>query len=708
METAFGPNPDRAEGCVVLARLKAETEPTEADRLFDRAVRLEPTRFGPVEAYLAFLMTRPDGDKLPALLSRLVQDYRWAGEPFRRVIGATCRTVAADTAHRLLTAVRPTIAQRPGGLGWLGDQYLAVGLPAEAMTSYQDAIAAPTATADDYLRLAVRSAVAGQPDLAATTMTTAREKLAPGDYFALAAAYADAPRTPADWTPTLTDATERRTYAQARLALKLSCYERSEAVAVLESYLDADTELPTPDRSWAHRNLAMLYAIRGTAADRTKAMALLEKTGDTVDGTADEKRATAAVLAALSRYLDGDERKTALDRATKVLEALVKDTQSPRDGFLLAQMYRAVGNRSASTGMMNQLLRADPKNLDYHLVALDELTEAGMLKEAEPFAQRLTALYPTEFRSVSAVAKFESAVGRPDRALGLAEGYLRTADASATDLPAKSAQVAELLDELSRRPGVRRTEAGRRMVAAAVKRYEDLIVTRPEAVVAAAGLLSTDNRPDDAFALIEKYSRNAPARLKAAAGLAILRAGGASERQFGQVREWLDSARSAEPNSVPIQLNAAEFAALRQDYPSAEKGYQTVLDRDPKNVVALNNLAWILAPQPDASERALALVDRAVSEVGLTGELLDTRARVRIAAKQFQLAERDLQQALTQKKTPLRMFHLALARQTQSPPKAGEAADAFQQAKDRGLDPATVHPADLPAYRVFESGVKAN
>lgn len=707
VESAFGTTPSRAEGCVTLARLKSASDPDAAVKLFDRAVILEPTRFGPVKEYLAFLMSRPADERLPKLLSRLVQDHRWAGEPFRRVIGATTRIVAADTARKLLTAVQPVVAVKPGGFGWLGDHYLAVGLPEDALRCYQQAVAAPTATQDDYFRLVIRSAEAGQPDLSTKTMADARTKLASGDYFALAAAYADAPRTPKNWAPVMADAAEKRSYVQARLALKLSRYQRSEAVEVLGSYLASD-DLPKADQSWARRNLAMLHAIRGTADDRTKAMKLLAEAGDTVEGTADEKRATAAVLAALSRYLDGDERQDALGRAANVLENLVKETQSARDGFLLAQMYRAVGNRAASTAMMNQLLQADPKNLDYHLVALEELTEGGMLPQAEPFAQRLIALYPAEFRSVSAVAKYECAAGRPDRALALAEGYLRTADANAADLPAKSAQVAELLDGLARLPNVRRTEDGRKIVNAAVKRYEDLIVNRPEAVVAAASLLAADARVDAGFTLIEKYAKPLPVRLKATAGLAILRAGGASDRQFELVRSWLDAALAAEPDSIPLALNEAEFFALRQDYQAAEKGYQAVLDRDPKNVVALNNLAWILAPQPESAKRAIELIDRAVSEVGLTGELLDTRARVRIAAKQFELAERDLQEALAQKKTPLRMFHLALARQTQSPPKTGEAADAFRKARARGLDPAVIHPADLPAYRVLDAAAKPN
>ena len=205
------------------------------------------------------------------------------------------------------------------------------------------------------------------------------------------------------------------------------------------------------------------------------------------------------------------------------------------------------------------------------------------------------------------------------------------------------------------------------------------------------------------FALIDKAGKTLPARTRAAAGMAVLRAGGASERQFAAVQEWLTAARRDEPDSPGPLLNEGEFYALKLDYARAEAVYTAVLAKEPRNVVALNNLAWILAPQPESSAKALELIDRAVAEIGVTGELLDTRARVRIAAKQFELAEKDLTEALTQEKTGLRMFHMALAKQAQTPPKKADAATAFKQAKERGLEAKGVHPADLPQFRVLDA-----
>jgi hypothetical protein len=119
--------------------------------------------------------------------------------------------------------------------------------------------------------------------------------------------------------------------------------------------------------------------------------------------------------------------------------------------------------------------------------------------------------------------------------------------------------------------------------------------------------------------------------------------------------------------------------------------------------VALNNLAWLLATDPQTAERALSLINQAARETGLSGELLDTRARVRITLRQFEQAEKDLAEAIAREETALRNFHLAVLRLAQSPPNPDAAAKAFRDAKARGLDVANIHPTDLPTYKLLDA-----
>ena len=81
----------------------------------------------------------------------------------------------------------------------------------------------------------------------------------------------------------------------------------------------------------------------------------------------------------------------------------------------------------------------------------------------------------------------------------MAEDYARLADSSAGDYLVRSAQVAELLDELSRLPNVRSTTTGREITNAAVERFVAIVPNRPEAIVGAVGALAADGRATEAF-----------------------------------------------------------------------------------------------------------------------------------------------------------------------------------------------------------------
>lgn len=709
----FGPTPDRGDVCVALAKLKALTgDPAAANTLFARAVRLDPARFGPTQEYLAFLTAGGQDEPLTRLLARLTQDYRWCGEPIRRAVRQTVNRVPPVAAKRLLDTVRPAVEAEPDGLGWLGDCYAACGFKGDAAMCYDRAVTTPVTTSDDWLRKAVRSAEAGDADAALKVLAAAKEKLnSPPLHLMTCALFAEHPAAPKDWAPEKLSAADKKLYAQARLSVKLSKFDRDAAVTVLDDFL-ADKDVPAEGTAWARRNLAMLLAARGTTADRARAKELLTDADKSPGDNADEKRSTVAVLAQLSRQLEGADRDQVLDRAIKVLTEVGKETGIPRDKFLLAQMYRtaavradekkATECRKQARTLIQELIKKDPKNPEYYVAALEEMTETADQELAEKCAAYLIANHRIDYRVVQAVSRFECRMNRPENALAHAVAYSRTSDSTAGDLQLRSARSAELLDELARRPGVQGTPVGRKMTDAAVEKYEGLFVTRPEAIVATVGLLSADGRADAGFAKIERNAAQLPNRVKLLAGLAILRTGGATESQFKQVGEWLVAARQEEPGSAAVLCNAGEYHLLKRDLAEAEKAYAAVLAADDQNVIALSNLGWVLAANPDAADRALKMLDQAVRAVGLTGELLDTRARVKIARKEYDSARRDLEGAMKQDQTPLRLFHLALAEHLLGGEVAADAGKHFREAKEKGLKAVTVHPADREVFAEME------
>ncbi len=695
---AFGAEPTRADACLALARLHQLTGHTaEAERLTARAFLLEPTRYEAARALLLQRCNQDDEKQIDSLLTRLTADPRWRGEPFARLITNICGKVQQPIANKLLDWTKRKLESEPGALGWLADTAIQHRLQ-EPLPLLLQAIQAPHPTTDDWLRLALvqqhHSSDARQ------TLASAKAKLPPAGYAGLLAIFQE---MTGDELPDLkVELGDPRLLVQARLAVKLSRNQTEAAAKLIEGYLKSP-DLAAVDQAWAHRNLAMLYAVGGQAPDRKRAMQLLQSATTDDSSTVEELRSTASVLTTLSRYLEGADRLLAQHRAITALDAAFTKGKSPRDLFGLSQLYRVTGNRADSRKCLQVLLNGDPDNIYYLVTALEELIEDQNYSSAAAFARKLLERHPGEFQAVAAVARYECKANRPEVALKIAERYAQAADPSAGDHFARSGRVAELLDELSRTPSVRGTSAGRAMTDAAVERFATLIPTRPEATIGLVGVLAADGRSDAAFAQLERFGQAVPARIRAAAGLAIVRSGNTTERQAATVVGWIDHCLTQEPKSVALLLNRSEYLTHRLDLIGAVAELEKVLALEPRNVVALNNLAWILAADPATAERALALLAQATREVGLSGDLLDTRARARITLKQYEQANRDLTDAIRTAPTALRWFHLAVSRLGQSPTEKDEAAKAFREAKRRGLEVKGIHPADRGTYDVLEA-----
>ena len=592
---AFGANPTRSDACLALARLLPLAEKGIGSRAADRTSlrpganplrRREGMAVVPLPAYGR---RRPYAEKL---VTRLATDPRWAGDPFRRLVASVVPAVPPRAARNLLYWSRPFVERDPGGLGWLAetaDRYRVF----DPIPVLVEATARPTATPDDWLRLALTR---GADDLRA-----ARTKVPAAGYLAAVAVFLETPEG-AEFTPKLTNPVERRLFVQVRLRLKLSQSKPAEASKILDEYL-AGKDLPPADVAWGKRNLAMLHAVGGTPEDRHRAMQLIREAAVDGHSSVEDLRATAGVLTTLARYLEGGDRIAVLTRAAAALDAAYKRGNSPRDLFTLSQLYRSAGNRAESRKCLQTLLNSDPRNIYYLVAAVEELVEDQDYAAASSFAAKLLAEHPGEFRAVAAAARLECKAGRPEAALVLAEKYAQAADAGAGDHLTRSGRVAELLDELARLPNVRGTPAGRAITDAAVERYAALIPTHPEAVIGLVGVLAADGRVAEAFSRLDRLGRVIPDRVRASAGLAAVRAGNLTQRQATTVQEWIEHCLAAEPNSVTLLLNRAEFLALRQDLAGAATEYEKILATDPRNVVALNNLAWILAADPGTAER---------------------------------------------------------------------------------------------------------
>ena len=216
------------------------------------AFSLESSRYDAAKAWLAYLCRSKTDDRAKQLVTRLASDPRWAGDPFRRVVASVAASVPDDAATRLLTWVRPYIERDPGGLGWLAD----VAAPRKLLDTtaiLEEATSKKFATADDWLRLAQLR----KPH----DLNGGRGKVSPAAYLSAAAVLREF-RDCKEFEPILDNASEKRLFVQAQLALYLSCGKPEVGARVLEKYF-AERDLPKHDSAWCRRNLAMLYAVGG-------------------------------------------------------------------------------------------------------------------------------------------------------------------------------------------------------------------------------------------------------------------------------------------------------------------------------------------------------------------------------------------------------------------------------------------------------------
>tara|TARA_R110002110_G_scaffold91264_2_gene237418 strand:+ start:30245 stop:33004 length:2760 start_codon:yes stop_codon:yes gene_type:complete len=159
---------------------------------------------------------------------------------------------------------------------------------------------------------------------------------------------------------------------------------------------------------------------------------------------------------------------------------------------------------------------------------------------------------------------------------------------------------------------------------------------------------------DGAITLAEQAYNAAPSAVTALELNNYLNAASRSPEGIALLRAWIDE----NPSDVTTRLALAE-QLLAEDQSAAIKQNEAVLDYDPKNLVALNNLGWLLR-ESDTS-RARGYVDRAIRIAPDRPEVLDTLAMIDLIEGDGQRALRNIRRAAEQAPgNPSIAYHQAL------------------------------------------------
>ncbi len=624
------------------------------------------------------------GERSPRVLRRLVQllhqrrQYREADEEIRRwqrdaplptglqrlAVDLCLRTQDFAGAVRLATSLVANDSQDYRDYLWLGQVLAASGQrPEAAEQNLRRAVALGGNEPEPWVSLVEFLASRGQHESAQAELERARAHLAK-DQAALAQCYEALGR--------LDQAQEQ---FQAALALKpedpallrqvanfsLRSGHLAGAAPHLRRIVALGSQVAPADLAWARRNLAWVLAQTGSASQLAEALGLVGlslTSGDevvVVDSTRqgedliEEQRARARVLATQAR-------RSLRGHALVLLEDLSKrQALTPDDQFRLAQLQEVEGNWPKAREEYRNLLVGQPHNALYPARFAQSLIRRGELEEAQRCLDRLERLEktrrlePGDSESVMLRAQLLEARGQGNQAIALLQEHVKRKDA------------------------------------------------RPDDFLLLAGCLARQGRKEEALDLCEQAQpRCAPERV-GATQLAVLRVGKPDDQHCGRVEKALQAAVEKHPQSAALRLYLADLRDLQKRFAEAEALYRQVLERDRQNLIALNNLAWLLTQRPDAHAEARALIDRALAVYGPRAELLDTRAKVYLALGQTAFAVKDLEQATAENPTAPRYFQLALAHWKASNREA--ARKVYTQAKRWGFHPDQLHPLDREMAR---------
>ena len=356
--------------------------------------------------------------------------------------------------------------------------------------------------------------------------------------------------------------------------------------------------------------------------------------------------------------------KDRFDDARKLNDEIVKAKPDDSD----AQTYKGEielhsGKTSDAVNTLQAVLKNDPDNAVAHYqlgLALDQLGNTNRAEGEWRNAVRLRPDMAEAHRALASVAIHRSdaaALGREaDQIIALQpaapDGYLlrAVADIDRKQFATADENIRRSLEKDPNNPGAYVQLGNLRMAqnqpAEAQKAYQQALDQDPNSTDAMGGVLNVDlaqKQPDRAIATVKtqlaKYPRNAgfhimlgqlltdqkkdlagaEAEFKQASDLdknnseALVKLGlvqnerGATDQAL---QTYLDGAK-VNPKEVAFYLLAGGIYESRQDWDHAKQQYQKVLEIQPENPLASNNLAYVMLQQGGNVDVAFAMAQTA-------------------------------------------------------------------------------------------------
>lgn len=646
---------------------------------FRRALALEPKDFASHEALIAVYLYKGDKDAARKQVQALKQAL--PNTPAARVYEAQMALLDGDakTARNLALQVVQVAPQSVRAMYIAASAELQVGNSFSAVTLLQKALSLQPGLHEASKLLAQAYLKSGQPQLALKALARPLER-APKDAALLSAAaeahlqVGDARTSEALFKRALA---VRPGDARTRTAVALATIARGEDAEGLRQLAELAQQDASPTADLA---LISSYLARKQLDPALEQVASLERKEPGKPGPAftrgrilllkgDFGGARAAFEEALKRdpayvsamsslaLLDLRDGKTdvARTRFVAVLKAAPNNVAALTSLADLLVILKAP--QAEVTALLERATAAEPGNAVPHLMLVDYLLMEKSYSAAVLAGQKAVAAVDSSPELLNALGRAQSAAGNSAQAqasfakqaqlqptasspyLSAAEAYRRAGDRANT--------VKSLRQALSLNPQLLAAQEqlfGMELrgehfpaalaVARDVQRHSPLAA---EGYLWEGAVHEAQRRWEPALATykrgidklrVEKRDTFALAGAQHQVLLAAKKEGDAA--QFA--KDWLRS----NPRDIGFRLYLGDASLVRQDWAAAEQYYRLVLDIDPNNALAINNVAAVLVRQkrPGAVEMAQRAAKLAPNSV----DAFDTLAMALASDKQWQAA----------------------------------------------------------------------
>ncbi len=618
------------------------------------------------------------------------------------------RRAAKDSSspddHLWLGQVLATAASRAGG----ADEASQIKAIQEAERSVRQGLALNRANPTAWVLLVRLLVATRRQDEAKTTIREAERELkgegrllalaechrAAGQFVEAAVCYRDA-------------AAERpRDPSVLRRAAEFSVAhgQLDEARELIERVLRLDGDVGAADRGWARRSMAVLFLQDGGYRNLLQGIALVDQNLESPQAV-NEDRCVKALL--LASHPQREERR----RAVRILEEVLRQDRSlTRYRLLAADVYRRLGDWGGEARQMRNFLASNPS----HRAALANYVR-GMLKHNElnnaaEWLDRLDRIAPQSQETVHLRlvwllkrGKYDDVVARL-RTIRSGKQEPDSAGSASSD-SAPAVQLPELLRGLA--PTVaecRQDPKATPLLETAEKMLRELAALDASEAMALAGWLGVLGRPSEGIDLVERHWPKAkPASLEKTL-LDLRTASRGNEELAGRLLALLDKVGRKVNWTVELLTLQAELEDQLGRYAAAEKRYREAIRKEPRNIVACNNLAVLLALQKKDLDEALTLVAAAIDRAGPLATLRDTLAVVQLARGEPQEAIREVDAAIADEEMATSWFHRAQACQRLG--RTAEAAEALKKAEELAGGPVEMHKLEEAEYEQLRAAAR--